>query len=478
MKARLWVEELESRVVLSSPPSLLHQVATATISTVSTNWSGYAALPQSGSVTAVSASWVVPAVTGASTAYSSFWVGIDGYSSNTVEQIGTDSDIQIENGKPVAVYYAWFEMYPNPSFDEPLKLSGKTIAISPKDTINASVTYTAATSTYALNLTDVTTGASFSIAQKLVGAQNSSAEWIAEAPSSNSGVLPLANFGTVSFSSALATIGGNQGSIDSPTWQNASINMVAGRNNSVIAATSGLTDTAAPPTPTSSFTVAYSAPTSTPTPPPARHRGGRTPNAAFLQDVGASDPMAGANAAAMLDFASAGPSGANGGVAGPQAATTFQQAANRLDAPALSPVLSALTLNGPRADSASDPAIDNAEPISIWLPAGVNSARTGAPGSFAEIVTTERSQPAIVTDGAPMQVVLGAQAGDPFAAPLPEPTPTPTPEQHGGNADNLVARTFSKALWLVGTVAFATHGAFVGKTRQNDPRDEAIEKKK
>ncbi len=69
-KVRLCVEELESRVVLSSAPSLLHQIAS--VATVSTNWSGYAAQttlnsPQNNAVTAVSGSWVVPAVTGAAT---------------------------------------------------------------------------------------------------------------------------------------------------------------------------------------------------------------------------------------------------------------------------------------------------------------------------------------------------------------------------------------------------------------------------
>src|SRR5271163_4846802 len=63
----------------------------------SENWSGYAVVGAADSVSDAKASWTVPAVTcGASrrspSAYSSFWVGIDGYSSSTVEQTGTDSD--------------------------------------------------------------------------------------------------------------------------------------------------------------------------------------------------------------------------------------------------------------------------------------------------------------------------------------------------------------------------------------------------
>ena len=54
--------------------------------TSSTNWSGYAA--DSGTYTSVSASWVQPTGTCSSRTdqYSSFWVGLDGYSSDSVEQ--------------------------------------------------------------------------------------------------------------------------------------------------------------------------------------------------------------------------------------------------------------------------------------------------------------------------------------------------------------------------------------------------------
>ena len=84
------------------------------------NWSGYAAVtdlndPQSGSVTAVSGSWIVPTVTATSsrgTTESAVWVGIDGYSSSTVEQIGTEQDVV--NGTPQ--YSAWWEMYSSVSF--------------------------------------------------------------------------------------------------------------------------------------------------------------------------------------------------------------------------------------------------------------------------------------------------------------------------------------------------------------------------
>src|SRR5580698_2608586 len=55
----------------------------------STNWSGYAATGSN--FTQVTGSWIVPAASctkGAAAAYAAFWIGIDGWTSNSVEQIG------------------------------------------------------------------------------------------------------------------------------------------------------------------------------------------------------------------------------------------------------------------------------------------------------------------------------------------------------------------------------------------------------
>jgi Peptidase A4 family len=157
---------------------------------VSSNWSGYAS--QKGPFTSVSASWVQPAgsCTSART-YSSFWVGLDGDGSNTVEQTG--SEVDCRSGKPV--YYAWYEMFP--AF--PVNYPG---AVHPGDHISASVT--AAGSRYTLVLSDVTQGWSKTTVKTLASAKKHSAEVIAEAPSSSGGVLPLTNFGTVGFTAALA----------------------------------------------------------------------------------------------------------------------------------------------------------------------------------------------------------------------------------------------------------------------------------
>jgi hypothetical protein len=220
---RLSVEELEGRLVPST-------------TVVSTNWSGYAV--QAANVTAVRGSWVVPTVTGTGTSFSAAWVGIDGFNSSSVEQIGTDSDIV--NGHPT--YYAWFEMYPS----LPVNLS---LSINPGDTIAASVYYSS--SNFTLNITD---GAqSFSKTLSDPSAKRSSAEWVQEAPSSSSGVLPLANFGTIKFSNAQTTVGTTTGPIDNPPWLSGTtaINMVNSRTGATQASTSGLSDSGA----SSSFTV-------------------------------------------------------------------------------------------------------------------------------------------------------------------------------------------------------------------------------
>lgn len=202
-------------------PMIRHQAFNCPTNSCSTNWSGYAVTGAKGSVTYAAGSWIVPAISGtcSSTAqYSSFWVGIDGYSSNTVEQTGTDSDCQ--GGSPT--YYAWYEFYPHPSY----LVTGMTV--SPGDTMSAEVAYAGGVFTVTIN--DLTTGASFSTSSRMNSAQRSSAEWIAEAPSSG-GVLPLANFGTAYFGSEYtgvsstnyATIGGASQPIGSfpaaSTWQ-------------------------------------------------------------------------------------------------------------------------------------------------------------------------------------------------------------------------------------------------------------------
>ncbi len=158
----------------------------------STNWSGYANTGTTFSD--VKGSWTEPSASCSpgQTAYSSFWVGIDGDTTSTVEQTGTDADCS--SGTPT--YYAWYEMYPK----FPVNLSNP---VSPGDSMTAEVKYNGSSS-FTLTITDNTKGWNFSTNQTSRKAKRGSAEWIAEAPSGSGGVLPLANFGTVNFSSCTA----------------------------------------------------------------------------------------------------------------------------------------------------------------------------------------------------------------------------------------------------------------------------------
>jgi hypothetical protein len=154
----------------------------------STNWSGYA-VQGFGTYQSVSASWTQPAVECVKTpkAWSAFWVGLDGDTTNTVEQTGSEADCS--SGK--AVYYAWYEMYPK----FPVNLSSRVLAA---DHLTASVSYLGSGS-FKLTIADTTQKWTQSTTQKLKSAKLGSAEAIAEAPSGSGGVLPLADFGSVSF---------------------------------------------------------------------------------------------------------------------------------------------------------------------------------------------------------------------------------------------------------------------------------------
>jgi len=143
--------------------------------------------------------------------YSSSWVGIDGYSSNTVEQIGTEQEWTSAG----PVYYAWFEMYPKFAY----RINNFPVAAG--DTITAEVSYVG-NSNYLLTITNNTQNLTFSIKQKSGSATRRSVEWVEEAPYSG-GVLPLANFGTVQFSNCYATVSGYTGPISS--WTNDAITM-------------------------------------------------------------------------------------------------------------------------------------------------------------------------------------------------------------------------------------------------------------
>jgi Peptidase A4 family len=178
---------------------------TATVG--SYNWSGYADTSSTpGTFTAVSGSWVQPATScTAEQRLTAFWVGLDGYSTDTVEQDGTLA--YCFEGR--AYYYSWWEMYPGASV-----FVGSTIR--PGDLISASVTRSG--SSYTLSLTDHTTpGNSFTTRQTCATSTclDESAEWIAERPAFEIGITPLSTFSPWVPFSASETAKGVTGTISS-----------------------------------------------------------------------------------------------------------------------------------------------------------------------------------------------------------------------------------------------------------------------
>jgi hypothetical protein len=194
-----------------SPGGLIHLMGVSAAHTrglsfqaQSTNWSGYAGT--TGTYTSVSASWIEPTGTcSRGDQYSSFWVGLDGYTSSSVEQTGSEVDCVGRTAR----YYAWYEMYPSASVTY-------SNTVRPGDHFNASVTYQGSNS-YSLFIADTTQGWSHTTVKSLAGAPRSSAEVIIEAPccTASGGILPLADFGTISFtnSDANGSAIGNAGGV-------------------------------------------------------------------------------------------------------------------------------------------------------------------------------------------------------------------------------------------------------------------------
>ena len=207
-------------------------------------------------------------------AWALFWVGLDGWSSfdsQTVEQGG--SSAQCMGGKAVD-YEAWWEMYPTNSVTT-------AFPIAVGDAISASVVYSATDSTYTITVDDVTSKTSLVVLSALAAAsvnpntytttitkngvatttgptsyepsqvcnvampcQNTSAEWVVEAPGGDNGgsgsLYPLARFHTVTFKGATAADNqGDQGPITDPAWQDAAIDLTS-TNGTYLAGVGGL----------------------------------------------------------------------------------------------------------------------------------------------------------------------------------------------------------------------------------------------
>ena len=197
----------------------------------SSNWAGYAV---SGSTfTDVKGTWVQPAVTcpTVGSTHAAFWVGLGGFTGGVdtgggLEQTGTEADC--EDGQ--ASYDAWYEILPDASVTVP-------VDVSAGDTISAEVSVDGTDAT--LTVTDATTNQTFTTTATPAVLDTSSAEWIAEAPSSCFGThcfpLQLANFGTVQFSGSSTTANDHVGTISDASWSATSIEL-GGKTGSAVPA--------------------------------------------------------------------------------------------------------------------------------------------------------------------------------------------------------------------------------------------------
>lgn len=194
----------------------------ASDATLSTNWAGYAVTaPAAAGVPAttftdVTGTWVQPRVKCAQreVGAAAFWVGLGGWdqASQALEQIGTEADC---DRRRQVTYSAWYEIVPAGPVTLPLRIHAG-------DRVNGAVVVSGSQVVFSLkNLTRHTRfGKRVTPATPLdVG----SAEWIAEAPSlcrssGNCTVVPLTNFGKMSFARAAAIGNGHPGTISDTTW--------------------------------------------------------------------------------------------------------------------------------------------------------------------------------------------------------------------------------------------------------------------
>jgi hypothetical protein len=192
------------------------------------NWSGFADV-QSGTtpISSVSARWTIPQVsclTGRyqnQDAFLAQWVGLDGFTDGTVEQLGTAT--QCYEG--VEYYYDWYEMFPGGTVEE-----GTTQCINnnvdcprPGDVVQASVdsTPSGANNDYTLALRDFSSPQeSFSVSATCPATTcvNSSAEWIVERPAFSLPfgfqILPQADYNQTAFTDGTVSAGGATTSIE------------------------------------------------------------------------------------------------------------------------------------------------------------------------------------------------------------------------------------------------------------------------
>jgi hypothetical protein len=226
----------------SAKPGAASGVSSAALANAieSDNWAGYVSHATGVTFRHVQATFFVPylnctvspGAAGAPTA-SSEWVGLDGFSSGTVEQDGIEADCAGAAGA-TPTYQAWYEVFPAAEVPS-------TITVHAGDSITASVVFTASTRMYLMTVKDNTDGQHFSVSKfcKITTCLRTSAEVISEAPSEETGgtitQLPMADYGAESFTGISVTDAkGQAGGLRSAHWGGTRIIQVGPTSGAVI----------------------------------------------------------------------------------------------------------------------------------------------------------------------------------------------------------------------------------------------------
>ncbi|GJE96319.1 peptidase G1 domain-containing protein [Phanerochaete sordida] len=174
------------------------KITSANHTSFSSNWAGAVLNEGPGTWFTVQGTWEVPSPGpgpfNANFGAASSWVGIDGDTcGNAILQTGVD--MIYDNGK--ASFQAWYEWFP--AFAQDFSL-----LVGPGDHVTAIVEATSPTTGTAI-LINNSSGEEVSVQLSSASALcQQDAEWIVEDYQENGSMVPLANFGTVTFFSATA----------------------------------------------------------------------------------------------------------------------------------------------------------------------------------------------------------------------------------------------------------------------------------
>jgi hypothetical protein len=150
--------------------------------------------------TGITASWIVPNVSGNSHTLSAdgTWIGIGGVTEGDLIQTGTQDIVSSSGQVSIAAFY---EMLPNAA------VTISNMAIAPGDSVSASIKEVSFEA-WTITIADSTNSDSYTTTV-LYDSSNSSAEWIEEDPSyGNGNQVPFDEFGSVIFSDATTTLNG------------------------------------------------------------------------------------------------------------------------------------------------------------------------------------------------------------------------------------------------------------------------------